>query len=365
MGEGIRTENLRVGYDRTVLLDGINIQVDPGRVTTLIGPNGAGKSTILRTLAGQLEALGGRVLLLGTDMRQLSEKERAVNLSVVMTDRIRTSFMSCRDVAASGRYPYTGRLGILTDTDREKVEETLHLVHAEDVADQDFMKISDGQRQRVMLARALCQEPSVLLLDEPTSFLDLRFKLDILEIIRDAAREKKIAVLMSLHDIDLAQKISDTVVCIGEDRSIMQGTPEEIFSGDGIRKLYHLPEGAYDPLLGISQLPACKGEPRIFLIGGGGSGISTCYRLRREAIPFAAGIYMENDVEYSIARSLASAIVTSPRFVLPGEREIGRACDLIDRCSQVICPDVHPESSYPAVRALLSYAERENKLCRK
>lgn len=364
MGEGIRTENLNVGYSRTVLLEGINTEVHPGRITTLIGPNGAGKSTILKTLAGQLEAIGGRVLLLGKDMRELSDMDRARNLSFVMTERIRTSWMSCRDVAASGRYPYTGHLGILADTDRKKVDEIMQLVHAEDVAGQDFMKISDGQRQRVMLARALCQEPSVLLLDEPTSFLDLRFRLDILQVIRDAAREKRIAVLMSLHELDLAQKISDYIVCIGEDRKIIQGTPGEIFSGDCIRNLYHLEEGSYDPLLGISQLPPCKGEPQVFLIGGGGSGISTCYRLQREGIPFAAGIYMENDVEYSIAKALASEIVTSPRYKLPGEGEISRAKALIDRCGTVICPERDPERSYEAMRILMDYAKRENKLWR-
>lgn len=363
MAEGIRTENLDVGYDRAVLVSGINIRVRPGRITTLIGPNGAGKSTILKTLAGQLPPLGGKVLLLGRDMREIPEKETAKSMSIVMTERIRTSFMTCRDVAATGRYPYTGRLGILTDRDRQVVEDVLKLVHAEDVADQDFMKVSDGQRQRVMLARALCQEPSVLLLDEPTSFLDLRFRLDILQVIRDAAREKKIAVLMSLHELDLAQKVSDEVVCLGEDRAIWQGTPEEVFSGGHIEKLYHLPEGAYDPLLGISQLPKRKGEPVVFLIGGGGGGISTIYRLQREGIPFAAGIYMENDVECGIARALSVQAVTSPRFVLPGEKEICQAKELIDRCRRVICPDPEPEKSYPAMRVLIEYARKEKKLC--
>lgn len=363
--DGMRTENLSVGYEKKVLIGGIEIEVRPGRITTLIGPNGAGKSTILKTLAGQLEPLGGRIVLLGRDMRDLSEKETARHLSVVMTDRIHTQWMTCRDVAASGRYPYTGHLGILTDSDREKVEDVLHLVHAEDVADQDFMKVSDGQRQRVMLARALCQEPDVLLLDEPTSFLDLHFRLDILQVIRDAARKRQIAVLMSLHELDLAQKVSDGLICIGEDREIRQGTPEDIFAGDRIQKLYHLSADAYHPLLGISQLPAPKGDPKVFLIGGGGSGISTCYRLQREGTAFAAGIYMENDVEYPIAKALASEIVTVPRFQMPGETQIQKAQRLIDRCGRVICPDRSLAEDYPAAAALLQYAERENKVCPK
>ena len=170
-------------------------------------------------------------------MAGLREGDVARRMSVVMTSHISPELMTCFDVAATGRYPYTGRLGILTREDREKVAQCLELVHAAELADQDFSRISDGQRQRVLLARALCQEPEVLVLDEPTSFLDIRHKLELLAILKDMVRRRRLAVLMSLHELDLAQKISDQVVCVHGDKIERQGPPEEIFTPDYMRQL--------------------------------------------------------------------------------------------------------------------------------
>ena len=126
--------------------------------------------------------------------------------------------MTCEDIVATGRYPYTGTLGILGEEDWEKVHEAMELVHALDFKDRDFTAVSDGQRQRILLARAICQEPEVIVLDEPTSFLDIRHKLELLAILKDMVVRKKTAVLMSLHELDLAQKISDCVICVHGDK---------------------------------------------------------------------------------------------------------------------------------------------------
>ena len=125
--------------------------------------------------------------------------------------------MTCRDIVASGRYPYTGRLGLLTKRDEETVRDAMEAVHALELSERDFNAISDGQRQRILLARAICQEPEIIILDEPTSFLDIRHKLELLSILRSMAKEKKITVIMSLHEIDLAQKISDKIICVKGD----------------------------------------------------------------------------------------------------------------------------------------------------
>ena len=229
MGEYfVHSEQMTVGYDGKPLIRDIEIRLNRGEILTLIGPNGAGKSTILKSLTRQLKLVGGTVYLDQKLMSQMSGKEVAQKLAVVTTERIRPELMTCEDIVATGRYPYTGTLGILSEGDWEKVHKAMEMVHALDFKDRDFTEISDGQRQRILLARAVCQEPEVIVLDEPTSFLDIRHKLELLSILKKMVLEHHTAVLMSLHELDLAQKISDYVICVHGDRIEKYGTPEEI-----------------------------------------------------------------------------------------------------------------------------------------
>lgn len=243
----LETEKLSVGYDGKPLIRDVCLQVQRGKIVTLIGPNGSGKSTILKTIVGQLSKVSGTVLLEGAPMERCGQKEIAKRMAILMTERIHPELMTCYDVVSTGRYPYTGALGLLGKEDKRIVEESLELVHGRDMADRPFDAISDGQRQRVLLARALCQTPEIIVLDEPTSYLDIRYKLELLTILKTMVREKNLAVLMSLHELDLAQRVSDTVVCVSGDRIDRMGPPEEIFSNDYISRLYHMEPGKYDP----------------------------------------------------------------------------------------------------------------------
>ena len=188
MDEIFAARNLSVGYRGKALIKGIDFSLRRGQILSLIGPNGAGKSTILKTLVGQLDAIEGDVLINGKPLGAWPRGELAKALSVVLTERIQPELMTCFDVAAMGRYPYTGRFGALTERDRTVVRETLRRVRAEDIAGRDFSEISDGQRQRVLLARALCQEPEALVLDETTSFLDIRHTTELLDILLKETR---------------------------------------------------------------------------------------------------------------------------------------------------------------------------------
>lgn len=243
----LETEKLSVGYDGKPLIRDVCLQVQRGKIVTLIGPNGSGKSTILKTIVGQLSKVSGTVLLEGAPMERCGQKEIAKRMAILMTERIHPELMTCYDVVSTGRYPYTGALGLLGKEDKRIVEESLELVHGQDMADRPFDAISDGQRQRILLARALCQTPEIIVLDEPTSYLDIRYKLELLTILKTMVREKNLAVLMSLHELDLAQRVSDTVVCVSGDRIDRMGPPEEIFSNDYISRLYHMEPGKYDP----------------------------------------------------------------------------------------------------------------------
>lgn len=244
----IKLNKLTVGYSGRVVAENINLSTRRGEIVALIGPNGSGKSTLLKTVTGQIKSLGGSIQICGSDLGTMNERDRAKLISLVTTTRIRPQLMTCREVVAMGRYPYTGRLGILSAEDDKAVCAALALTDSLDIAERDFEKISDGQRQRVMIARAICQDTDIIALDEPTSFLDLKCKLSILRILRTLAREKNRTVIMSLHELDLVKAIADQIVCLDSNGRSVVGTSDDIFAGRLIQECFGLNEGEFDPV---------------------------------------------------------------------------------------------------------------------
>ncbi len=310
----LKTEHLSVGYNGKPLIEDINIEVKKGQIMTLIGPNGSGKSTILKSLTKHISKLGGVVYIDKNDVSKLSNKTLAQNLSVVLSGRIHPEMMTCFDVVAAGRYPYTGNFGTLSDEDKAIVIDSLEKVRAIELIDRDVNKISDGQKQRIMLARALCQQPQIIVLDEPTSFLDIRHKIEILDILRTMSREKDITVIMSLHEIDLAQKISDIIVCVKGDRISNYGKPESVFKTNIINDLYDIELGSYNMLFGSVELSKPVGTPNLFVIGGGASAANIYRELQKRNIAFKTGILFENDVDYYVADVLANSVISQKPF---------------------------------------------------
>ncbi|MBQ6634937.1 MAG: cobyrinate a,c-diamide synthase [Lachnospiraceae bacterium] len=269
----LNLDHLAVGYHGKALIHGIEIGVQRGEIVTLVGPNGSGKSTILKTITRQLTPVSGDIFLAegrpettASGMKKLGQfapAELARQMAVMLTGRLQTELMTCRDVAAMGRYPYTGRLGILLEADEQKVDEALAAVHARHLSDRPFDAVSDGERQRILLARAICQEPEIIILDEPTSYLDIRHKLELLGILHKMSREQGITVVMSLHEIDLAMKISDRIICVKGEEIFACGKPSEILDDETVRQLYDLdPElGRFDARTGSLELFFAKKDP--------------------------------------------------------------------------------------------------------
>ena len=363
MGEYfVHSEQMTVGYDGKPLIRDIEIRLNRGEILTLIGPNGAGKSTILKSLTRQLKLVGGTVYLDQKLMSQMSGKEVAQKLAVVTTERIRPELMTCEDIVATGRYPYTGALGILSEEDWQKVHKAMEMVHALDFKDRDFTEISDGQRQRILLARAICQEPEVIVLDEPTSFLDIRHKLELLSILKKMVLEHHTAVLMSLHELDLAQKISDYVICVHGDRIEKYGTPEEIFTSEYIHHLYGITTGSYNASFGCLEMGAPAGKPQVFVIGGNGRGIPVYRKLQRAGIPFIAGVIHSNDLDYDVAKALAAEVVSEEAFEPVSEENLRKAEQLMDDCEEVICCVDKFGMMNAANQKLVEKARRDGKL---
>ena len=355
------TDDLSIGYGAP-LLEHIKIGVRRGEILALIGPNGAGKSTLLKSIAGQLALQGGAIYLDYENMTALSRSARAQKLALMLPHSRETELTNCFDFAAAGRYPYTGRLGILSEADRREVHAALELVGATHLADRDFNTLSDGQRQRILLARAVCQQPDLLLLDEPTSFLDIKGKIELLSILRRLARQRKTAVIVSLHELDLAQKAADRVVCVSPEGVTAPAPPEEVFASDFIQTLYGVPQGVYNTLFGSVELPKPEGEVKTFVIGGGGAGIPIYRRLQRENRPFYAGILFENDLDYPVALSLAAALVSQRPFTPVVPRQVAQAKKLIDQCDRVLCTPQSDGMWNEANRALRAFAAEQRKL---
>ncbi len=354
-----KTEDLAVGYDGSILIHNINITLEKGTVLTLIGPNGAGKSTILKSITRHLQTISGRVFVGGRDLLRWPSKELAKQTAVVLTDRIRPELTTCAEVVAMGRYPHTNLFGHLTEGDRAAVREALERVHALDLAQRDFSALSDGQRQRILLARALCQEPELMVLDEPTAYLDIRYKIELLEILREMAREKGITLILSLHEIDLAAKISDLLLCVRGETIAAFGPPEQLLQSRTIEELYQMDRGSFNPLFGSVELPRPEGSHRVFVVAGDGKGIPVYRSLQRQGIPFATGILFQNDVDFQVAQALSATVISAPAFEEMTWQQFDKAAQVMKQCRQVIDAGAPAGKLNEKNRRLLDFAKQQ------
>ena len=356
-----KAEGVSVGYHKKPLIEDIEIGLEKGEILTLIGPNGAGKSTVLKSIAKQLALIAGTIYLDEQSVEKMSGTELSQNMAVVLTEKLQTEMMTCEEVVATGRYPYTGRFGILSATDHQVVKEAMELVHVTAIKDQDFTRISDGQRQRVMLARAICQEPEIIILDEPTSYLDVKYKLEFLSILQEMRKKKGVTVIMSLHELELAERVSDKILCIDGKRVDRVGKPEEIFEQGYISKLFSITSGSFDEENGTMELESVKGEANVFVIAGGGCGRAVYRRLQRKGIPFITGVLSKNDLDYPVARALATEVIATESFEPITEEHIREAQKKLNACEKIICCKEKFGTLDQANAELLEFAKKSGK----
>ena len=231
--ETIRIEKLSIGYHgrhsvKTVA-EGITDSIHSGELTCLLGENGAGKSTLLRTLSGFLPPISGEITILGKPLRSYSERELATVIGVVLTERTNLQNMTVTELVGMGRSPYTGFWGRLSAQDRRKVDEALSLVGIPSLRDRMVQTLSDGERQKVMIAKALAQETPIIFLDEPTAFLDYPSKVEVLNLLGRLSREMGKTIFLSTHDLELALRVADRVWLMTKQGTVQAGLPENLF----------------------------------------------------------------------------------------------------------------------------------------
>ncbi len=234
---GLSTNNLSIGYGEKVLCKELSLELELGDLVGLIGQNGVGKSTLIRTLVGLQAKLSGEIHF--NEKKIENSEGLAKSISIVLTGKPDTLNLSVVELLALGRHPYTGWLGYLTEEDKKKIEEALSLMEINYLANKKLFEISDGQLQKAMIARALVQDTDVIILDEPTSHLDLKNKIDVLELLKKIANQEK-SVLMSTHEVSLAAKYCNTFWCMDSGMEFVVGNPKKLIKDGIVQKYLHI-----------------------------------------------------------------------------------------------------------------------------
>lgn len=309
----LKTNNLSVGYNNKVVISNINVEVKNGEILCLLGSNGAGKTTLLRSLSKLISPIKGEIYLNGVDINCISRKALSKKMALVLTNRLLGDLMTVQDIVNIGRYPYTGFFGNLSKKDLIMVDEALESVDALHLKKRYFDELSDGEKQKVLVARALVQEPEIIILDEPTTHLDIKHRLELINILKKLSKEKSISVILSLHEIDIALKSCDKVALIKNNKVIAYGQPEDVVDEDIINSLYELDDKNFNSLLGSVEI-SNKSKNEVFIIGGGGKATPIYRAFTKKGIGLYSGIIHENDIDYEIGRTMGIKMFTENPF---------------------------------------------------
>ena len=247
MSDSLKIEGLNAGYGKKQILKDVNLEVKAGEIVVLCGPNGSGKTTLIKSLAGEIP-FSGDVKIGDNDISHIKRVELSRLLSIMLTERRSPEYMTVREIVAMGRYPYTGSFGVLQSEDKKVVDEAISITDVNDIADEEFACLSDGQKQRVLLARAIAQEPHVLVLDEPASYLDIKYRLLLIKALKRIANEKRPAILVSMHELSDVKLLADRVVCIRDGRVNKTGVPEEVLTDTYVKDLYDISDELWQGL---------------------------------------------------------------------------------------------------------------------
>ncbi len=261
--ELLKVDNLSVGYnvDSAPLHSGINVEVKEGEFICLLGPNGAGKSTLIKTLSGFLKPLKGTVFYGDQDLNLLQESKVSRMVSVVLTDRIQIQNLTVFELVSLGRTPYTGFFGKLTKHDIQLIDKAIDEVGLSEYRYKSIDKMSDGERQKVMIAKALVQETPFIILDEPTAFLDLPAKLEIMQLLKRLSCEKGRGILLSTHDLEMALQIADKIWLLAKGKDLKVGIPEDLVLSNDFKAFFEREGIVFDNMSGSFKYHRTHSKP--------------------------------------------------------------------------------------------------------
>lgn len=362
--------DVQAGYSAEPVLKGVSLDMKASDFVGVIGPNGSGKTTLLRTMSRALRPVGGRVELDGRDIYSIPARDFARRVAVVPQDTLVVFDFTVLEIVLMGRSPRLGRFAVEGTKDLRIATDALARTGTGHLAERPIHALSGGERQRVMMARALAQEPEVLLLDEPTSHLDISFQFEIMDLVKSLNRERGLTVLAVLHDLSLASQYCDRLVMVGSGQVRAEGTPDQVITSEYIRDVYgaevwvrrHPTTHRPYVIAGVrpkSPAPTDKFDrpPRVHVIGGGGTAAPVLAKLVRRGYDVTAGVLSIGDADQEVADALDIAHVPLPIFSQITPEAEQRHAELMGTADVVVLTDVPVgHGNLPNIAAALNAA---------
>ena len=340
-------------FGAVVANEDVDLDIYKGEILALLGENGSGKTTLMNMLSGIYFPDQGQIMINGQNVVIASPKD-ALNLGIGMVHQ----HFKLVDVLSATENIILGLEGKLNIKEAaKKIENICNKYGFEVDPKQKIYDMSVSQKQTVEIVKVLYRGADILILDEPTSYLDVKYKLEFLSMLQEMTRKKKIGVLMSLHELDLAERVSDKIVCVKGENIEHYGTPEEVFTDGFVDQLYEITDGTFQEKSGCVELKKCGGIPEVFVIAGNGTGSFLFRQLQRNGIPFAVGILGKNDLDYPAAEALAVQVIAAEAYQDFERQHYEAAKQVMCACRKVICCQTVFGSQNVLNRQLLQEAE--------
>mgnify|MGYP001068749187 CR=1 FL=1 len=341
----IRMEELDFRYPKREVFSRLTLSLEEGEILGLLGPNSSGKTTLLKLMDGLLQPQQGRVLLQEKDLKELPRSQVARSIAVVPQEMEVPFSFTVGEIVLMGRAPYLGRFGWEKRRDLEIAREGMALTDVSELEDRPFLELSQGEKQRVLMARALAQEPRVILLDEPTSHLDINHQVEMHELIRRLNIEKNLTVMNISHDLNLAAEYSHRIVLLHRGSIFSMGTPSAVITEENIRRVYETTVMVEkNPVTGAPRVtPVGKARPQkagpqktIHIICGEGSGVDSARRLLLRGYRVSLGVLNIGDTDQKIGKTLGLVMVVEEPFSPISERAYRENQTLIAKADLIV-----------------------------
>ncbi len=350
MGLNIDVQGLKFTYDAHPVLDGTEFVVQHGDLVALLGANGAGKSTLLRCISRILKPTGGHILLDGSELQQLSSKEAARLMAVVPQETAADFDFTVEEIVMMGRFPYLKRFQKEEQQDRDLVKWSMEMTGVSHLAHRSIAALSGGEKQRVIMARAVCQQPEVLILDEPTANLDIGYQSMLLELAARLNRDYGVTVIAAIHDINLAVHHFNRFILLSGGRVLATGRAEEVITAENIQMSYGVPASTYrHPLHGVLQISVARRQPRgvcnnderaIHVIGGGEEALPTLELLNQKCCRLSVGPVSAQDSSCRFAHFNGFPVIIVPPFTTMSSEHREEHLKLMRSAEAVVIPPI-------------------------